>query len=100
MNAASKKGCRGLFRSLKKDEMPYIRPFQHLPRQERMAQREAQWGKIWQLADHAFEPSTLQALIYKGQQQAVELPAIHIRHVWQLDPQTTTKSRRLRWYGL
>ena len=84
MNAASKKGCRGLFRTLKQDEMPYIRPFQHLPRQERMAQRETQWGKIWQLAEQAFEPSTLQALIYKGQQQAVELPTIHIHQVWQI----------------
>ena len=76
--------CRGLFRTLKKDEMPYIRPFQHLPRQDRVAQREVQWGKIWQLADQAFEPSTLQALIYKGQQQAVELPTIHIHQVWQI----------------
>ena len=37
MIAASQKGCRGLFRTLKKDEMPYIRPFQSRPRTERMA---------------------------------------------------------------
>ena len=28
MNKAAEKGCRGLCRCLKKDEMPFIRPFQ------------------------------------------------------------------------
>lgn len=47
LNKASGKGCRGLFRSLKKDEMPYLRPFQDRPRVDRMALRTQQWGEIW-----------------------------------------------------
>ena len=43
---ASMKGHQGLFRSLKQEEQPFLRPFQQLPREERMAQRMQQWGEI------------------------------------------------------
>ena len=45
LTQATQKGCRGLFRMLKKDELPYLRPFQDLPRAERMPKRVQQWGK-------------------------------------------------------
>lgn len=36
MSQATRRGCRGLFRTLRRDEMPYLRPFQDRPRAERM----------------------------------------------------------------
>ena len=39
MTKPSEKGCRGLYRTLKRDEMPFIRPFQNCLRVERMAKR-------------------------------------------------------------
>ena len=42
---ASQKGCRGLYRSLKRDEMPYLRPFQDKPRHERMECRKLAMGQ-------------------------------------------------------
>lgn len=82
LNAASLKGCRGLFRALKKDELPYVRPFQDLPRQERMEKRIQQWGEIWHIREKALETKTMQALIYKGQEMAKELKPLQVHHVW------------------
>ena len=85
MQAASLKGCRGLFRSLKKDELPCIRPFQEYPRSERMQHRLFQWGEIWRTKDQPLEPKTLQALIYKGQEFAKDtLQPLHVHHVWKV----------------
>ena len=44
---AHSKGLRGLFRSLRQKDIPWQRPFQDLPLQERLQARQAQWGAIW-----------------------------------------------------
>lgn len=51
MSKATEKGCRGLYRTLTRDEMPYMRPFQGQPRTERMEMRLQQWGAIWRLQE-------------------------------------------------
>ena len=51
LTQASQAGCRGLFRTLKKDELPFLRPFQEVAREQRMAKRLEQWGAIWQIQD-------------------------------------------------
>ena len=99
MNAASQKGCRGLYRTLKKDEMPYARPFQQHPRAERMEQRIQQWSSIWQQKDQPSEPRTLQALVHKGQEQATELQPLHAHQVWQVIKRLSHKAPGLDGVG-
>ena len=48
LTKATSSGCR---RTLKRDETPYLRPFQGLPRVQRAPQRVRQWGAIWQVLD-------------------------------------------------
>ena len=100
MQAASLSGCRGLFRTLKKDEMPYARPFQDLPRTERMQHRLQQWGEIWQTREQPLEPKTIQALIYKGQDYAREtLQPLHVHQVWKVIKRLSHKAPGLDGVG-
>ena len=92
---ATATGCRGLFRTLKKDELPYMRPFQHLPRLERMPKRIEQWGEIWQIQDRPVLIANLEALINKGQQAASQLPFLSEGHIWK-----TIKSLSVKAAGL
>ena len=43
---AHSKGLRGLFRSLRQKDIPWQRPFQDLPLQERLQARQSQWGVV------------------------------------------------------
>ena len=99
MNAASQKGCRGLYRTLKKDELPYARPFQQYPRAERMEKRIQQWSSIWQQKEQPSEPRTLQALVYKGQKHAKELQPLHAHQVWQVIKRLSQKAPGLDAVG-
>ena len=49
-----------------------------------MQLRVQQWGGIWQHAEQAHEPKTLQALIYKGQEAAQALKPLSVHHVWKV----------------
>ena len=91
MSKAAEKGCRGLYRSLEKDEMPYQRPFQGQPRTERMASRLQQWGTIWKQKE---EPHPLEA---EGP-TTCKCPQALDRHACLEDDQTAlTESAWLRW---
>ena len=84
---ATQTGCRGLFRTLKRDELPYMRPFQHLPRLQRMPKRVEQWGSIWQIQE---APVLIGCL-----ESAKTLPYLSEGHVWR-----TIKSLSLKAAGL
>ena len=92
---ATQKGCRGLFRTLKRDELPYMRPFQHLPRLQRMPHRVEQWGSIWQIQDTQVLIGCLENLIQKGQQEGKALPHLSDGHIWR-----TIKTLSLKAAGL
>ena len=47
LEKAHQKGLRGLFRTLRQRDVPWQRPFQHLPAEQRHQAREKQWGNIW-----------------------------------------------------
>ena len=63
---ASQSGCRGLYRTLKRDEMPYLRPFQDQPRALRMPMRVEQWGEIWKVQTQQILIPCMEQLISKG----------------------------------
>ena len=92
---ATQKGCRGLFRTLKRDELPYMRPFQHLPRLQRMPKRVEQRGSIWQIQEAPVLIGCLESLIHKGQQEGKALPHLSEGHIWR-----TIKSLSLKAAGL
>ena len=99
MNKASEKGCRGLYRTLKKDELPYLRPFQGCPRVERMAKRLQQWGNIWHIQD---EPAHLEALPHlqeKARSQCNDLKPLTEAHVWKTIKQLSQKAPGLDGVG-
>ena len=73
LTQAAKQGCRGLFRTLKKDEMPFLRPFQDLPRVHRMHKRVEQWGAIWNVQEQPKPIAHTEQLIGKGQYEAKQL---------------------------
>ena len=99
MSKATEKGCRGLYRSLKKDEPPYQRPFQGQPRTERMASRLNQWGQIWKQRDEPHQPAALESLKQKAQQHANDLKPLTDMHVWKTIKQLSQKAPGLDGVG-
>ena len=95
LTQAAQQGCRGLFRTLKKDEMPFMRPFQELPRVQRMPKRVEQWGAIWSLQAQPKPIACMEKLITKGQQEAKNLPFMTDEHIWR-----TIKSLSIKAPGL
>lgn len=67
---AQGKGCRGFFRTIKRDEMPYKR-CQNKPRIERMPLRLEQWGAIWWLELKPLQLPSLEELKLAGIQEAI-----------------------------
>ena len=99
LSQASLKGHRGLFRSLKKDEQPYLRPFQQLPREERMQQRIQQWGAIWGTREEQHKVTSLQAMIQKGKEHASHMKPITEKEVWKTIKLLSTKAPGLDGVG-
>ena len=73
---ATLKRHRGLFRSLKQEEQPFLRPFQQLPREERMEQRTQQWTAIWGQRQENHKVTSLPAMIDKGKEHAAKMKPI------------------------
>ena len=99
LTQASQAGCRGLFRTLKKDEMPFLRPFQEVPREQRMAKRLEQWGAIWQIQEQTVLIGCLEKLIEKGQQDAKNLPFLADCHIWKIVKTLSIKAPGLDGLG-
>ena len=95
LTQAAHHGCRGLFRTLKKDELPFLRPFQDLPRTQRMPKRVEQWGEIWSVQEQPKPIACMEQLISKGQQEAKQLPFMTDEHIWR-----TIKSLSIKAPGL
>ena len=83
LTTASQSGCRGLYRALKRDEMPYLRPFQDQPRALRMPMRVEQWGEIWKVQTQQILIPCMEQLISKGQEEAKTLPFLSDGHIWK-----------------
>ena len=100
LTQATQKGCRGLFRTLKKDELPYLRPFQDLPRGERMPKRVQQWGDIWQIQDQPVLIACMEQMIQKGQAAAQQLPPLTEAQIWYTIKQLAALTSSGRWLAL
>ena len=85
-------GCKGLFRSLKRHEMPFLRPHQALPREERMPKRISQWGDIWQVPDRPILIPCVEQLIGKGQEEARQMKPLAEGHIWHSIKQLALKA--------
>ena len=96
---ATQKGCRGLYRTLKKDELPYMRPFQDQPRSERMAKRVQQWGDIWQTQDQPVLIASMEQMIQRGQAAAQQLPPLTEAQIWYTIKQLALKAPGLDGIG-
>ena len=96
---AAHKGCKGLYRTLKKDQLPYLRPFQTLPREERMAKRVSQWGDIWRVQDQPVLIARMESLIDKGQSEAKAMEPLTEAHIWYTIKQLALKAPGLDGIG-
>ena len=84
LEKARRKGLRGLFRNLRQRDIPWQRPFQHLPAEERHQAREAQWGTIWRPRQDP-RPLTDWDLLHQAAiDQAQQLPPIQSYQLQQL----------------
>lgn len=99
VNKATEKGCRGLYRTLKRDETPYLRPFQNLPRTERVDMRLQQWGTIWKLQDEPLVPEAFPALQDKAREHAQELRPLTDIHFWKTIKQLAQKAPGMHGVG-
>ena len=84
LEKAHEKGLRGLFRSLRQRDIPWQRPFQHLPAGERLQAREAQWGAIWQPRDDPRPIRSWDLLRQAAIDQAQQLPPFQSYQLQQL----------------
>ena len=75
------KGYRALFKNLKQDQTPYLRPFQDRPLDERLPLRVQQWQQIWATQEEPIQIPNLQEICRRGQQAARELPPLHPGHI-------------------
>lgn len=75
---AHSKGLRGLFRTWRQKDIPWQRPFQELPLNERLQARQEQWGAIWQPVD---EPCPI-----RGFRKLREDAMIHARTMQSINP--------------
>ena len=66
------KGLKGLFRSLKSSELAWERPYRMTPMPQRMDQRLADWGGLWQIRQDN-NPSPRPSLQQAALQQAAAL---------------------------
>ena len=96
---ASLKGHRGLFRSLKQDKQPFLRPYQQLPREERMAKRMQQWGDIWGKRDEHHKVTSLPAMIANGRSHAQQMSPITEKQVWRIIKLLSNKAPGLDGIG-
>ena len=99
LTKAAQKGCRGLYRTLKKDELAYLRPFQDQPRQERMASRQKQWGAIWGIRDEPLHLPQLQELIRQGAEFGQNMPPLHPKQIWHTIKHLSLKAPGLDGIG-
>ena len=84
LEKAHEKGLRGLFRSLRQRDIPWERPFQHLPADQRLHAREAQWGDIWQPRTDPRPLRSWDLLHQAAIAQAEQLPPFQSYHLQQL----------------
>lgn len=84
LEKAHEKGLRGLFRSLRQRDVPWQRPFQSMPVEERQRAREDQWGSIWQQR-HDPRPLRQWDLLHQAaMDQAQQLPPFQPYQLQQL----------------
>ena len=69
-------GYRALFRTLKKDQVPYLRPFQQCSVEEKIQMRTKQWKEIWQAEDEPVHIENLEELCQQGRFHAARLEAL------------------------
>ena len=99
LTKATQKGCRGLYRTLKKDELAYLRPFQDQPRQERMESRKQQWGAIWSIRQEPLHLPQLQELIRQGAEFGQRMPPLHPKQIWHTIKHLSLKAPGLDGIG-
>ena len=66
LQAGYTKGYRSLFRCLKKDTCPFLRPFQDAPLEDRMTLRMRQWDEIWQIQQAEVQIRQKEEIILRG----------------------------------
>ena len=96
---ATLKGHRDLFRCLKKDEQPFLRPFQQYPRKERMEKRVHQWGEIWGIRGSEHKVKTLDAMIDKAREHATSMQPLTEKQIWHTIKQLSNKAPGLDGIG-
>ena len=72
------KGFRALFKTLKRSEEPFLRPFQDKPHHERMQCRMQQRGGIWKIRKIPMVIENHEDIIQKGIQQAQQWEEIPV----------------------
>ena len=70
------KGYRALFRSLKRDQVPYLPPFQNCTVEEKIQMRTRQWQEIWQAKDEPVHIENLESICQQGRFHAARLEAL------------------------
>ena len=104
------RGFRALFRTLKQDQTPYLRPFQDKPLDERVAMRIQQWKEIWATQEEPVQIPNMQEICRRGQEAAQALPPLHPGHMMKvakglsqkaagLDAISNDLLRNLPWEG-
>ena len=84
LEKAHQKGLRGLFRSLRQKDVPWQRPFTHLPLAERQQARQAQWEDIWHPRPDPRPLRHWDLLQAAAIDQAEQLPPIQSHQLQQL----------------
>ena len=78
------KGLKSLYKVLKRDEAPYLRPFQSVSVEERQVLRLKQWKEIWNCQDHELHLPMLEDICSKGRTRARKLPPLQAGHMQKL----------------
>ena len=64
-----------------------------------MQKRLQQWGTTWAEQAEPLEPTTLQALIYNGQEAAKELKPLQVHQLWKTIRKLSNKAAGLDGAG-
>ena len=77
-------GYKQLFKTLKRGEEAFLRPFSEIPYVERMEARLNQWHQIWQIQDHPIELEMEEEIIRKGIEEAGQWDPISIEYTMKV----------------
>ena len=78
------RNLRSLFKVLKRDEAPFLRPFQTVSVEERQSMRLKQWKEIWNCQEQELHLPMLEEICSRGRARANQLPPLHPGHMQKL----------------